>query len=100
MNMEQILQLLGVVLPALIQAAEQAFGPKTGDVKKLAVVSTAQHFLTTVGVQAPPELIVGKLEEVLPAALAPKKFDIETNTLVPAEPVAPPWPKHGIVMGE
>lgn len=93
MNAQTILQLLGLILPPLINAAETFFAAKgSGPQKKTVVSNTAQTLLSGFGVtpdQAPADLVGAAIEDHLTKmkALGPVGIDIETG-----EPLAPAPP--------
>jgi len=81
MTLSEIVQLLEVVAPPLIDLAEKLFPPGTGASKKTAVTGAATHILSVAGVHAPQELIEQHVEQTL-AQMKASGWP-ETNSVAP-----------------
>ena len=112
MNIGEILQLLGLVLPPLINAAEQVFQkPGSGAVKKAAVMDAAHQFVRRAAGSATSDEFVGRVVDDTVAAMqasgtinaTPLTMGQLPPAVIPAPvplaaPDAPPWQRHGAVM--
>ncbi len=81
MTLSEIVQLLEIVAPPLIDLAEKLFPPGTGASKKTAVTGAATHILSVAGVHAPQELIEQHVEQTL-AQMKASGWP-ETSSIVP-----------------
>lgn len=99
----QVMGNLDAVLPTLINLAEDTLPAGSGEQKRAAVVGSAAEFLASLGTGAPPELVVGAMEEQLAkmkaaGTLGQSGNPIEAGSAGPAvsdEPASPAWPRQG-----